>query len=210
MTDKMIDRIVDASLALASENGWRRITMAEIATSAEVSLSQVYAETQTKTDILVALSRRLDLAVAEAMDGPQEEAARERIFDAVMARFDALSPLKTGAAAVWRDMRRDPKSAALLLAPYLRSVAWTLEAADVSVDGVKGVRRVKTLAWILQRSFLVWLDDDAGQAKTMADLDRRLRRAENVFEGRRLGSRSAGRSYQGGPHDDGEAADARA
>jgi len=57
-----------------------------------------------------------------------------------------------------------------------------LEAAGVSADGISGLIRVKGLAAVYASVFHTWLDDDdPGLAKTMARLDRRLRRAERTY-----------------------------
>ena len=64
----------------------------------------------------------------------------------------------------------------------LRSMVWMLEGAGVSAAGWRGGLRTQLLAglyfWVL-RDFLD--DDSADLAKTMAALDRRLRRAHEAL-----------------------------
>jgi hypothetical protein len=56
---------------------------------------------------------------------------------------------------------------------------WMLEAAGIGTDGATGGLRVAGLAAVYASVFRVWLeDDDPGHARTMAALDRRLRRGE--------------------------------
>ena len=65
-----------------------------------------------------------------------------------------------------------------------------LEGAGIDSSGLAGAVRVRGLALIWLATFRVWLDDDeAGLAKTMAELDRRLRQAERVIESVRRGDR---------------------
>jgi hypothetical protein len=59
---------------------------------------------------------------------------------------------------------------------------WMLEAAGIATDGATGGLRVTGLATVYASVFRTWLqDDDPGQARTMAALDRRLRRGERTL-----------------------------
>jgi hypothetical protein len=57
-----------------------------------------------------------------------------------------------------------------------------LEAAGIATDGPTGALRIGGLALTYASVFRVWLeDDDPGLARTMAALDRRLRRGERTM-----------------------------
>jgi AcrR family transcriptional regulator len=174
-------RLVDAALRLAAQQGWRQIGLAAIAAEAGLPLDQAYAACSSKLAILDAFHRRIDRA-ALATPAPESDAAgRDRLFDILMRRFDALQPHRPALRAILRDSIGDPT--ALLDAPaVLRSMAWMLEAAGISAAGWRGALRTQVLAglylWVL-RDFLS--DDSADLAKTMAALDRRLRRAQSCL-----------------------------
>jgi ubiquinone biosynthesis protein COQ9 len=71
-----------------------------------------------------------------------------------------------------------------LAGPFLSSQHWMLEAAGIATDGTTGVLRVAGLGVTYASVFGVWLeDDDPGLARTMAALDRRLRRGERTLGG---------------------------
>jgi hypothetical protein len=53
-----------------------------------------------------------------------------------------------------------------------------LDRAGLETGGFRGAARVMGLGAILMRTLPQWLDDEPGLAKTMAALDRGLRRAE--------------------------------
>jgi hypothetical protein len=64
----------------------------------------------------------------------------------------------------------------------LRLVAWMLEAAGVSADGIGGLVRVKLTAAAYVATSRTWLRDETPDlAPTMAALDRRLRGIEGRF-----------------------------
>ena len=68
-----------------------------------------------------------------------------------------------------------------MLRPALQSLGWMLEAAGLDSSGFRGALRVRGLALVWAAAFRVWLDDGEDQAKTMAELDRRLRQAEDLL-----------------------------
>ncbi|MDO8288721.1 MAG: helix-turn-helix domain-containing protein [Parvibaculum sp.] len=177
------DKIIAATLKLAAKRGWHELTLADIATEAKVALPVLGELFATKAAILAAWSRRVDaevlkLAQAEDLSG---ESARDRLFDVLMMRFDALTPDKAALAAIARDLKRDPVALIPLAEPALQSLGWMLEAANIDSSGFRGALRVRGLALIWARVLLVWLEDGEDMAKTMAELDRRLRQAEDLL-----------------------------
>ena len=177
------DKIIDAALKLAATRGWRELSLAEIATAAKVPLPELGELFASKSAILAAWSARIDaevlkLAEAEDMSG---ESARDRLFDVLMLRIDAMTPQKSALIAIARDLRRDPVAALSLIAPMMQAFGWMLEAAGVDSSGLRGALRVRGLALIWSRVLPVWLGDGEDMAKTMAELDRRLRQAEDLL-----------------------------
>jgi AcrR family transcriptional regulator len=169
-------RIIAATLRLAAERPWDDVLMKDIADAAAIDLAALRREFPSKAAILSAFSRAVDDAVlTSAPKFTGSENARDRIFDVVMARFDVLAPykeaLKNIAAARPFDMA--------LVRRAMASQAWMLHAAGVRTDGVLGTTRVTGLASVYASVMQTWLDDDdPGSARTMAALDRRLKRGE--------------------------------
>jgi AcrR family transcriptional regulator len=177
--DDAESRLVDAALRLAAGQGWRATSLAAIAAEAGLPLDQAYAACPSKHAILAAFQRRIDRA---ALAGPAPESdasARDRLFDILMRRFDALQPHRPALRAILRDSLGDP--ATLFAAPgLLRSMRWMLEASGVSTAGWRGRLRVHALAGLYLAVLRVFLEDDSPDlARTMAALDRRLRRGES-------------------------------
>lgn len=174
-------RLVEAALGLAARRGWRRISLHEIAVEAGLPLHEAYALHRSKPAILAAFRRRVDAAVLEGAAEEDEEPPRDRLFDTLMRRFDALRPHRDGLRAVLRDSIGDPL--ALFAVPgLLRSMAWMLEAAGISTGGWRGRLRVRVLAGLYLSVLRVFLDDDSADlSRTMAALDRALRRGETLL-----------------------------
>jgi AcrR family transcriptional regulator len=183
-------QVIEAAFRLAAERGWAGLALADIAGAARLSLADLYASYPSKTAILAALGREVDRQVLAGLEGDSEESTRDRLFDLIMKRFDALAPYRDGLSAVARDVGRDPLAALCGMGQLARSMALTLEAAGVSSSGLAGALRTKGLGAIYLATMRDWFrDDSTDRARTMAALDARLRRAESW--GRRLDRRSA-------------------
>ncbi len=185
------DRVVDAALGLAADRPWREISLADIAGEAGIRLDQLHALFRSKDAILDAFTARID---AEVICGTDEEAAaepvRDRLFDVLARRFEALRPHRTALASILCDALAVPKSGLAGGRRLLRSMSWSLETAGVSGAGPLGAMRVRGLAAVFVSSLLVFLRDDSDDlARTMAHLDRNLARADRLMA--RLNARRA-------------------
>jgi AcrR family transcriptional regulator len=178
--------MIDTALALAAERGWHELSWAEIAEATKVPLAKAYQVYPSKQAILEGFSRAIDIEVLAddslAEEWDDDSSARDRLFDVLMRRFDALQPYREGLGNLAYDQARDPLAALCSLGQLLRSMAAMLEAARVGAGGLKGALRAKGLAGVYLATFRVWLlDDSADMAKTMAALDGYLRRIEGLL-----------------------------
>src|SRR5216684_5776581 len=184
------DLIIDAALRLIAQQGWRRLSLAAIAAEAGVPILTLYRAFPSKPAILRGFSRRIDEAVlATPLDAAadSDERPRDRVFDLLMRRFDALHPYRAALEVLGRELPTDPIAALCAGAGLLRSIGWMLEAAGISTVGLGGIFAVKLTAAAYLATSRVWLRDDSPDlAPTMAALDRRLRGIERWFgSGRR-------------------------
>ncbi len=175
------DRVVAAAFDMAVARGWQSVTLNDVAESTGLSLAEVYRLFPSKTAILDRFVESVDAEVLAAGAADLGEPPRDRLFDVLMRRFDALNPRKDAVASILNDLAGDPLAAAASLPAFLRSMGWMLEAAGLSASGAIGALRVKGLAAIWLDALRVWLHDDSpDMARTMAALDRNLRRAERL------------------------------
>jgi hypothetical protein len=108
-----------------------------------------------------------------------EEPARERLFDVLMRRLEALAPYRDAVRSIMRSARRNPGLAFALNAMAVRSQRWMLEAAGIGTAGPRGALRAQGAALMFARVLSVWIDgEDEGLDRTMAALDRGLASAE--------------------------------
>jgi AcrR family transcriptional regulator len=175
------DRIIDAMMRLAAANDFRDIGLADVAAEAEVPLSTLRRNFDGKLGILAAFSRRIDEQVLDK--GPAEgEGARDRLFEVLMRRFEALVPYRDALRRIIRSARRDLRLAGGLHRIAKRSQMWMLVGADIHKSGLVGRLAVQGAVLAYSDVLSVFLDDDDDLARTMARLDRSLRRGERAME----------------------------
>ena len=178
------NKIIDAALRLAAEDGWAGLSLERISRQAGVGLGDFRKEFSAKADILAAFTRAVDDAVlAKASPADASVAPRDRLFDILMTRFETMAPYKPGLKRIREAMHRSLTDGAVQLGASARSLYWMLAASGIDVEGSRGAIRVPAVMAVYARVFDIWLeDDDPGLARTMAALDSRLRRGERAMQ----------------------------
>lgn len=170
------EKIIDAFMALLAEKSIETLGFGEISARAGVPLTQCRAEFGSVLAILVAHAKELDRKVLAGGEGDMaEEPPRERLFDVLMRRIEALGPHREAVRSLIRSAQRNPGLALTLNAIATRSQSWMLTAADIDASGPRGMIRAQGLACLFAQVLRTWVDDDdPGMARTMASLDRAL------------------------------------
>ena len=145
-----------------------------------MKLSQLRAEFGSTLAIFAAHIKDIDRAVLAGGDADMtDEPPRERLFDVLMRRLEALAPYKEAVRSLLHSARRNPGLAVALNVMAVRSQRWMLEAAGIGAAGPRGSLRAQGAALMFARVLGVWLnDEDAALDRTMAALDRGLASAE--------------------------------
>ena len=171
-----LDRAIDTLLALAGERPWREISLRLIAETADVPLTELYPMAKSKGALLAHLSARLDegalATAATASDDPHD-----RLFDAVMARIEAMEPHRAALTAIARDA--GPVALIPHFPPTARAI---LEAAGVEATPP----RLAAMTALWARTAQVWRDDEGALNRTMAEIDKRLKQMRGQL--RRIGA----------------------
>ncbi len=174
------DPVVDAFLSLLAERPFEEIGFGDIAGRAGISLADLRVRFGSTLAILAAHLKEIDREVLSGIDADMaEEPARERLFDVLMRRLEALTPYKAAARSLTRSFPTNPGLALAFNAMAVRSQQWMLTAADIPASGPRGSVRAQGLAMLFSSVVRTWLhDDDPGLARTMSALDRALARGQ--------------------------------
>lgn len=164
----IIDRALDAALDLAVDGPWRDITLRDIALKAAVPLADLYAVAPGKRALLRRLAARYDAAALRAAATAASDPG-DRLFEAIMARLEAMEPNRFALMAIFRD--EGPLTGAQGLRMGLTARAM-LEAAGVDAGGRRGPARLIAMTALWLRVLQVWRDDEGALNRTMAEIDR--------------------------------------
>jgi ubiquinone biosynthesis protein COQ9 len=176
--------IVEAALRLAAARDWATVSLADIAVEAGLSLSELILQASSKTSVLALLTREIDGRLLASLDAdPVEGEPHDRLFDIMLRRLELLTPYKPAIASIVKAPLEGALDAVSVFCTALESLNRILAAARFETTGARGdflrLGLVKVQADILR----IWLaDDDPGLARTMAQLDRRLRDTESWSE----------------------------
>jgi AcrR family transcriptional regulator len=167
-------------MALIAERPIEEIGFANIAGRAGVSLAELRQEFGGKLAIVAAYVKDIDRKVLAGGDGDlAEEPPRERLFDVLMRRLEALAPHRAAIRSLMRSARRHVGLALALNSLAVRSQQWMLTAANIDAAGPRGWLRAQGTAVLYARVLRTFVDDDdPGLARTMAALDRALGRGQ--------------------------------
>jgi ubiquinone biosynthesis protein COQ9 len=180
MDDATFDKaLIAAAFQLAADRGWRAVNVAEAARTAGLPLARARDRFPGRIAILLRFGRLADQsALAEA---PSDGAVKDRLFDLLMRRIDALQTHRAGVLALLRSLPAEPPIALLLALATRRSMRWMLEAAGVSTRGIGGELRVRGLVAVWLWTIRAWRGDTSEDLSvTMAALDAALRRADQA------------------------------
>lgn len=175
---------IEALMRLAAEQPWNDIEVGDIAREAGLSLAELRELFPSKGAVLGGLSRIIDRTVLEA-DGSDlaEEPTRERLFDVLMRRLDAMTPYKPALRRIAYALRGDPLSMLALNGLALNSHRYMLAAAGIDTEGPLGRLKLQGVVIAFARVVETWLDDDdPALARTMARLDKEIRKGERFME----------------------------
>ncbi len=175
------DRVIDAALGLAAEEGWDDVSFEQIMLAAQADIAEAREYFDDKTDILTAYGRRLDRQVIDNVSFGEGMSEREKLFDLLMGRFDVLNENRGSVLSILNSFRGDPKQAVVSLPHLARSMSRTMEAAGIEAEGAGGAVKVTALIGVYLYVVRTWKEDDsADMAKTMAALDKALDHAETA------------------------------
>ena len=185
MTDhsEMRNQLFDQFSKAVLDRGWRSLSCADIATDAGFEVKQAFVAFPNRYAYVTELIRRIDRSMLEVYDVEmKDEPARDRLFDVIMARFEAMQDHRDVIVALTHATRTDPLLSLHLMGLSRLTADWFLEVARISPVGVRGIMRSKGALAAYARAFRVWLDDDSEDlSRTMAALDKFLKTGEKAL-----------------------------
>ncbi len=179
--DDRVEQALLGALKLAGDTSWGGLTLSGIAASIGVSLNDLHG--LTRDDLANAFDGHFDKAMSA--EGPAGgEPPRERLFDVIMLRFEAMEDLRPGILSLMQHRDRAPRLLVRLPQHRAASAYWALVSAGLDDDkGAPLGLKLAGLGLVIGQTERAWRKDANGDfALTMAALDRGLRDAEGRLE----------------------------
>jgi AcrR family transcriptional regulator len=174
------DKLVAAALSMIEKDGWRELSLAQLARHSKVPVETVYQLCPDKHALLRLIAASIDVAALKQMSEPGDnEPARDRAFDGILICFEAMAAFKPALAVIYHETRGDPAQWLEAAPIFVRTSQWIADNARLPREGLAGFATTRAIAALLAETMGVWLTDGTDLSKTMAHVDRRLRLAES-------------------------------
>lgn len=181
MNETNDEALVAALWRIVAAHGWEGLTLGRLAGESGVPAAALRERFANRFDVLLLHGEVVDRAVLDGTVPGQGGTTRDRLFDVLMRRLDAMQPHRAGLLRFLKDLRREPGLAALLAPHLARSMRAMLDAAEVGGEGCRRQAMAVGLAGVWLAAVRGWSEDESEDlAHTMAALDRALDRAEQV------------------------------
>jgi AcrR family transcriptional regulator len=177
-------KLFKAAFDAIARNGWRDLRIADVARSAGLTVAEAYRIAPDRASLMDTYVDEIDARVAEQMIVEPGDGGswRDLAFDGLMMRFDAMLRDRDALRVVYFDDRSDVVALARSARRTRRSLERVLELAGFSDDSFGRRLGAIVLVPLYARVFRTWLNDEADQARTMADLDKALMRLEHLAD----------------------------
>jgi hypothetical protein len=176
---ELLSKLAEQALGLAAETPWDQVSLSELCAAADMTLADCAKSSITKAHVTAHLDSLVDLAMLAANSKVDTtQSVRDRLFDVLMGRFDAMEDQRQAWTSILKAEKSDLLASIARRARRAAGAAWALEAAGVSSGDLRGASRAVAIARILRLVESIWLEDGPELAKTMARLDQELRTGE--------------------------------
>ena len=170
MTAAALDPVLTALLDLAAERPWGQISLRDVATNSGVSLPDLYARAAGKPELLGQLSDAFDVA-ALSIEPVADADAHDALFDATMARIEAMEPHRAALVAIARDSTGPSWDGLVFASHFPRTARAILVGAGLDATPP----RVIAMTAVWARIARIWRDDEGALNRTMAEIDKQLK-----------------------------------
>ena len=165
--------------------GWQSIDLEKLSHECDFDVLNVTGGIRNKVDLLVAFSAFIDTTVSQSIDADLKDdqiPIRERLLEALLIRFEALAPYKTGVIKLMKTFPPNPTFVVIGSKSLKLSMEATLTAVGLEAKGIQGAIRLKGLCMIFMSGVCAWAKDNSEDlSATTRILDERLKQTENII-----------------------------
>ena len=165
-----LDPVLAALLDLAAERPWREISLRDVAMKSGAPLPDLFARAAGKPELLAQLSEAFDTA-ALSIEPIADADPHDALFDATMARVEAMEPHRAALTAIARETASPSWDGLVFASHFPRTARAILVGAGLDATPP----RVIAMTAVWARIATVWRDDEGALNRTMAEIDKQLK-----------------------------------
>jgi len=181
-TQKNIKSIIAIStLNLLEKYSWNRISIKLIFDKAKIDYSEGYKVVKQKNDILLLINEYIDYLVIKSIQRIEESTNHDKLFEALMARFEVLNLHRVSIIKIYKHIIRNPDLIIFFLPLLSKSLNMMIELLNISWNGLYGKIKIEGFVLIYIAIFLEWSKDESeDMEKTMVAVDKYLNKIEYI------------------------------
>ena len=167
-------RLGEAALYVIARKGWQGLTLDDVAAKAKISLKTY----KSRNDLLPVIVSYMDERMLAGIPASFTGSFHDRLFEILMARFDAFQSHRKAMLSIFHAIPREPKAVCAIM-PCIRTSA----SLVIGKTGMTGCRTLNTLTLfgIMAATARIWAKDESPDlAKTMSALDKHIAQAEKI------------------------------
>lgn len=173
------DRLAQAALQIAAQ-GWERVTAATLAKAVPCSANEAADFLATPCRTMRDLADFITRQTLKNYTHDSRTSPRDALFELLMLRFDVLQSYRAGILAIADASKRDATLAMALAAA--QPPQWHTMLHVARIKRITPLHQAG-LGVIYASAMHAWRHDTSSDlSKTMAALDKQLRRAERLFK----------------------------
>ncbi len=185
LANKTRMKVLSKFMEMIAELSWHHVDLQGLADQCGIKYSALRGSYSGKKDILKDFTTMIDQEALDSVNSSENinSSAKDRLFDILMVRLDALSPYREGIQQLLCAVKCDPCLALTLNKLSVNSMRWMLDGAKIETRGITGNAKIQGLVLVYSRVVCTWLkDEEKGLSKTMAALDGELNRGHVLLK----------------------------
>lgn len=173
--------IAISALNLLEKYSWNRISIKLIFDKGKIDYGEGYRVVKQKNDILLLINEYIDYLVIKSIKRIEESTNHDKLFEALMARFEVLNLHRVSIIKIYNHIIRNPDLIIFFLPLLSKSLNMMIELLNISWNGLYGKIKMEGFLLIYIAIFLEWSKDESeDMEKTMVAVDKYLNKIEYI------------------------------
>ncbi len=169
--------IAKKTLNLLDKNSWDKIPINKILSS------KLNVNLKNKTDLLININRYFDYLLKNNLSSIEKSSSKDMLFEVLMARLDILNMYRKSIKNLLKYLLSHPQDSIKLIPSFSKSIILIATLADIEMNGIKGLAKLKTIFLLYVVIIYTWEKDETDSLeKTMTILDKYLENLDKLIK----------------------------